>query len=120
MGSYARPMPVIVFEGDQDTTVPPVNAQQAVQQWDTTDGMAMKTSLPSMPTNTTNGISAGGQAYTVDYYGDGQGHELIQSWLVHGMNHAWSGGNSSEQYADPSGPDETAAMYAFFANHPMP
>jgi poly(hydroxyalkanoate) depolymerase family esterase len=120
MGSYARPMPVIVFQGDADTIVPPINAQQAVQQWDTTDGMAMKVTLPSMPMNTTNGTSPGGQTYTVTYYGDRQRRELIQSWLVHGMNHAWSGGSSTQQYADPSGPDETAAMYAFFANHPMP
>ena len=38
----------------------------------------------------------------------------------HGMNHAWSGGSSTEQYADPSGPSETDAMYVFFANHPLP
>jgi hypothetical protein len=36
------------------------------------------------------------------------------------MAHAWSGGNAAEQYADPGGPDETAAMYGFFTNHPAP
>jgi poly(hydroxyalkanoate) depolymerase family esterase len=119
MGSHARVVPLAVFQGDQDTTVPPVNAQQAVQQWQTTDGLILHTSVPSAPTNTSNGTASGGQSYTVSHYGDGQGHELIESWLVHGMNHAWSGGNSSQQYADPSGPDETAAMYAFFVKHPM-
>jgi poly(3-hydroxybutyrate) depolymerase len=79
----------------------------------------LHTSVPSAPTNTSNGTASGGKSYTVSHYGDGQGHELIESWLVHGMNHAWSGGNSSQQYADPSGPDETAAMYAFFVKHPM-
>jgi poly(3-hydroxybutyrate) depolymerase len=120
MGSYARTMPVIAFEGDQDTTVPPINAVQLVQQWQTTDGLAKKSSMPTAPTSTTSGTATGGRAYTVSHYGDGNGHELIQSWLVHGMAHAWSGGSSSQQYSDPSGPDETAAMYAFFANHPMP
>ena len=120
MGSFARVMPVIVFEGDKDTTVPPINAQQAVQQWQTTDGLVMNSSVPSAPTGVSNATSPGGESYTVSTYGDGQGHELIQSWLVHGMSHAWSGGSSTEQYSDPSGPDETAAMYAFFANHPMP
>ncbi|HWE10686.1 MAG TPA: PHB depolymerase family esterase [Solirubrobacteraceae bacterium] len=119
MGSYARVMPVILFEGDQDTTVPPVNAQQAVQQWQSTDGLVSKSSMPAAAMNVTNGTAPGGQTYTISHYGDGQGHEIIQSWLVHGMGHAWSGGSSSEQYADPSGPDETAAMYAFFTAHPM-
>jgi len=36
------------------------------------------------------------------------------------MSHAWSGGCSCEPYSEPKGPDETAAMYAFFAAHPMP
>jgi len=38
--------------------------------------------------------------------------------MVHGMGHAWSGGNSAESYADPGGPNESAAMYDFFASHP--
>jgi poly(hydroxyalkanoate) depolymerase family esterase len=120
MGSHARAMPVIVFEGDQDTTVPPINAQQVVQQWQTTDGLALQSPISATPTSSSDRTAPAGQAYTVNYYGDGHGAELIQSWLVHGMGHAWSGGNSSQQYADPSGPDETGAMYAFFTNHPMP
>jgi poly(3-hydroxybutyrate) depolymerase len=120
MGSYARAMPVAVVQGDTDTTVPPINAQQLIQQWQATDGLALNTSVPAAPTSTTTGTAPGGQSYTISEFGDGRGHELIQSWLVHGMGHAWSGGSTSEPYADPSGPDETAAMYAFFVNHPMP
>lgn len=119
MGSHARAMPVIVFEGDKDTTVPPINAQQAVQQWQTTSGLALGAPVPAAPTSTSSGTTQGGQTYTVDHYSDGRGHELIQYWLVHGMGHAWSGGSSSEPYADPAGPDETAAMYAFFVQHPL-
>jgi poly(hydroxyalkanoate) depolymerase family esterase len=120
MGSHARAMPVVVFQGDKDTTVPPINAQQVVQQWLTTDGLAAKSSIQSAPTSIAGGVAPGGRAYAVSRYGDGHGHELIQSWLVRGMAHAWSGGSSSQPYSDPSGPDETAAMYAFFASHPMP
>ena len=69
---------------------------------------------------TVNGTSAGGQSYTLTTYGNGNGGELIEYWLIHGMNHAWSGGSSTEQYADPSGPSETAAMWAFFSSHPRP
>ncbi|MEA2295526.1 MAG: hypothetical protein QOE86_3165 [Solirubrobacteraceae bacterium] len=124
MGRYARPMPVILFEGDQDTTVPPVNAQQLVQQWQYTDDLAddgaHNGSIPVQPTNVTQGSVPGGHSYTVTEYSDGQNKELLQSWLVHGMGHAWSGGCSCEPYADPAGPDETGAMYAFFMAHPMP
>jgi poly(hydroxyalkanoate) depolymerase family esterase len=124
MGSHARAMPVILFEGDKDTTVPPVNAQQLVQQWQITDDLAddaaANGSIPVQPTSVAPGQVPSGHAYTVTTYSDGHSAELIQSWLVAGMSHAWSGGCSCAQYADPAGPDETAAMYAFFVNHPMP
>jgi poly(hydroxyalkanoate) depolymerase family esterase len=124
MGSYARPMPFIAFEGDADTTVPPVNADQLVQQWlltdDLADDAALNGSIPSTPATTTQGQAPGGESYTIRTYNDHNNTELAQYWIVHGMKHAWSGGNPSQSYADPAGPDETAAMYAFFASHPSP
>jgi poly(hydroxyalkanoate) depolymerase family esterase len=124
MGQHARPMPVILFSGDQDTTVPPVNAQQLVQQWQITndliDDNASNGSIPVSPTKVTQGQVPGGHAYTVTAYSDGKGNELMQSWLVAGMKHAWSGGCGCQQYSDPAGPDETGAMYDFFMAHPMP
>jgi poly(hydroxyalkanoate) depolymerase family esterase len=124
MGAHARPMPFIVFEGDKDTTVPPVNAEQVVQQWqaiaDEADDGSNNGSVPTAPSKVVNGQAPGGESYTLNTYSNGHGAELGQYWLVHGMGHAWSGGNPAESYADPSGPDETAAMYAFFMNHPMP
>jgi poly(hydroxyalkanoate) depolymerase family esterase len=124
MGSHARPMPVILFEGDKDTTVPPVNAQQLVQQWQITDDLAddsqANKSIPVAPVKVAQGQVPNGHAYTVTTYSDGHNGDLIESWLVTGMGHAWSGGCSCAQYADPAGPDETAAMYAFFVKHPMP
>jgi poly(hydroxyalkanoate) depolymerase family esterase len=124
MGSYARPMPFIAFEGDADTTVPPVNADQLVQQWLLTDDLAddglANGSVSSNPASTTSGVSPGGQSYTVKHYNDKSKAELAQYWTVHGMNHAWSGGSPSQQYSDPAGPNETDAMWTFFASHPAP
>jgi sarcosine oxidase gamma subunit len=124
MGSHARPMPFIAFEGDADTTVPPVNADQLVQQWlvtnDLADDGALNGSVPSAPAKTTRGQVPAGKSYTVRTYVDNGDSELAQYWIVHGMNHAWSGGDPSQSYADASGPDETAAMYAFFLSHPDP
>ena len=119
MGARARPLPVIAFEGSKDTTVPPVNADQLVRQWlltdDLADDRAQNGSVSTTPDATDSGQVPGGHAYTVRHY-DG---DLAQYWLVDGMSHAWSGGCSCEPYADPAGPDETAAMYAFFMSHPM-
>lgn len=124
MGKYARVMPAIVFQGDADDIVAPANAPLIVQEWQVTDNYvddgAPSGAIPTSSTSTVNGTSPGGQPYTVTTYGDGNGSELIEYWLIHGMNHAWSGGSSTEQYADPSGPNETAAMYAFFSSHPLP
>jgi poly(hydroxyalkanoate) depolymerase family esterase len=124
MGALARPMPFIAFQGDADTTVPPANADQLVQQWLLTDDLAddgaANGSVPSAPANTTPGFAPGGRTYTVRTYSDNHKAELATYWVVGGMKHAWSGGDPSQLYSDPSGPDETAAMYAFFLSHPAP
>jgi poly(hydroxyalkanoate) depolymerase family esterase len=124
MGSHARVMPAIVFQGDADKVVDPRNAPLIVSEWQVTDDYAddgsLNGSVPTAATNTSFGLSPGGQSYTVTSYGDGHGHDLIDYWVVHGMDHAWSGGSSTEQYADPGGPDETATMFAFFTSHPAP
>jgi poly(hydroxyalkanoate) depolymerase family esterase len=124
MGAQARPVPVIVFQGDADTTVVPANGDRIVREWQVTDDLAddgsNNGSMPVTPTSTTNKQVSGGRSYTVTTYGDGHGGDLIQYWVIHGMNHAWSGGCTCEQYADAAGPSESQAMVAFFLQHPMP
>jgi poly(3-hydroxybutyrate) depolymerase len=122
MGRYARVMPAIVFQGEADRIVAPANGAQIAQEWRVTDNYVASGgpngSIPTNPTNQSSGFAPGGTMYRTDYYGDGHGKELIEYWSIHGMGHAWSGGNSGRQYADPSGPSETDAMWAFFARHP--
>jgi poly(hydroxyalkanoate) depolymerase family esterase len=124
MGAHARVMPVIVFQGEEDTTVPVINAQQLVEQWQATndwaDNGARDGSIPAAPSDIVKGAVPNGRSYTVAHYSDGHGGEFAQYWLVHGMGHAWSGGCSCETFSDPSGPDATAAMYDFFMSHPAP
>lgn len=124
MGSRARVLPFIVFQGDNDTTVPPTNADQAVRAaqvaGDWADEGAENGSIPTAPMKSSFGQVSAGRAYTLRNYSDGHGHELGQYWLVKGMGHAWSGGNPAQQYADATGPDESAAMYDFFMAHPGP
>jgi poly(hydroxyalkanoate) depolymerase family esterase len=124
MGSFARPMPVVVFQGDSDTTVPAVNAEQLVRQWQVTgdwaDDGAANGSVPRMAQKTSFKRGSGRRTASVARYADGRGRELVQRWLVRGMGHAWSGGCSCAANADPRGPNATRAMYAFFMRHPMP
>jgi poly(hydroxyalkanoate) depolymerase family esterase len=124
MGTRARPMPFVIFQGDKDTTVPPINAEQNVRANQVTadwaDDGAQNGSVPTAPTRIVNGQVSGGRSYTINYYANGNGDELGQLWMVHGMGHAWSGGNPAQSYADPAGPNESAAMYDFFVSHPAP
>jgi poly(hydroxyalkanoate) depolymerase family esterase len=129
MGPRARPIPFIAFQGSADTTVPPKNAEQLVQQWLLTDDLAddgaANGSVPNTAAKTSHGFtrtapgSGGlGRFYTVSTYNDRHKSQIGSYWLINGMKHAWSGGAASEQFSDPAGPDETAAMYSFFASHP--
>jgi poly(hydroxyalkanoate) depolymerase family esterase len=124
MGARARPLPFVVFHGDSDTTVPPVNADQHVRAGlltaDLADDGQQNRSVPTSPAKTDQRRVRGGRSYTVRTYANGHGGRLAEYWLVRGMGHAWSGGNPAARYADPSGPSESAAMYDFFVRHRAP
>ena len=122
MGANARPVPVIVFHGDRDFTVPPVNGDQVVRQWIATDDLADDGrddgSVVQSRRRRRSTARPGGRAYEVDLYADRAGAPLIEHWVVRGMGHAWSGGCACEPFTDPDGPDATAASWAFFRAHP--
>src|SRR6201995_3086744 len=87
MGSNARVMPAIVFQGDSDDIVDPANGPLIVNEWPVTDKHALDGSptgsTPTTPLSTTNGTSSGGQSYTVTRYGDQNGNDLINYWVIH-------------------------------------
>jgi poly(hydroxyalkanoate) depolymerase family esterase len=123
MGSAAREVPTIDFQGQSDYTVYPVNGDRVIEQWMETDHLASNGTYNasfSSPTTTTNGQVSGssGHSYTVQTWNDTNGKEIEEYWKINGMGHAWSGGSSSGSYTDPNGPSATNAMYTFFMNHP--
>jgi poly(hydroxyalkanoate) depolymerase family esterase len=123
MGSAAREVPTIDFQGQSDFTVYPVNGDQVIEQWMQTDHLASGGTYNasfSSPSTTTNGqvSGSGGHSYTVQTWNDNNGVEIEEYWKINGMGHAWSGGSSSGSYTDPNGPSATNAMYTFFLNHP--
>jgi poly(hydroxyalkanoate) depolymerase family esterase len=55
--------------------------------------------------------------YTVRRYNDAQG-DLLDYWIIYGLDHAYPGGDPAASFTDPAGPDVTRAAYEFFMAHP--
>jgi poly(3-hydroxybutyrate) depolymerase len=66
------------------------------------------------------GRSAGGHAYTRTLRRGADGRTQVEHWLIHGAAHAWSGGSPEGSFTDPRGPDASAEMLRFFAQHRNP
>ncbi|HXM57409.1 MAG TPA: PHB depolymerase family esterase [Candidatus Dormibacteraeota bacterium] len=123
MGSNARVVPVISFQGESDTTVVPVNGDQVTQQWMETDHLASGGGYAASfgsPSSTTNGQAPGaqGHTFTVRRWTNSAGIEVQEYWTVDGMGHAWSGGSTAGSFTDPNGPGASQAMVSFFDAHP--
>jgi len=96
-------VPTIVFHGDRDTTVNPVNGDQVIAQ------AKPATSLK------TNVVRGNGYVRTIQV--DDTGRSVLEHWFLQGIGHAWSGGNPSGSYTDPRGPDASREMVRFFLQH---
>jgi poly(hydroxyalkanoate) depolymerase family esterase len=101
-----RTVPVIAFHGDADTTVEPGNATHVVEQFSRGPATGVSTSERGP------GRSAAKTVVRRD------GAVIAEQWTVHGLGHAWSGGTAGGSYTDPAGPDASAEMVRFFAEHP--
>jgi poly(hydroxyalkanoate) depolymerase family esterase len=91
-------VPLIVFQGDRDTTVAPVNAAALLGPWDAT-------ARPEV---------VQGPGWTRRVYRDRDGRVVAEWWAVHRLGHAWSGGSPDGSYTDPAGPDASAELVRFF------
>lgn len=97
---------LIVFHGDKDHTVHPVNGEHVLAA-----GLA--------PHRATTGESVqqkakGGRRYTRTLHRAADGDVLAEHWVLHGGGHAWAGGSTSGSYTDPTGPDASREMLRFF------
>jgi poly(hydroxyalkanoate) depolymerase family esterase len=106
-GTHAS-VPTIVFHGDADRTVNPVNGDRVIAQ-----------ATPNATSSriVTHGQSSGGMTYTRTIQSDGSGREVLEQWVLHGAGHAWSGGSPNGSYTDPRGPDASREMVRFFMAH---
>jgi poly(hydroxyalkanoate) depolymerase family esterase len=148
MGAHKRVVPAFVVNASTDMVNNVAMGATAVQQWVATDDLAdngkADGSIPRQPSSVVTDTGAGGTPpgdpcignsrlpcaggvlglksypYTEMRYDDAPGHTVVLVWLIHGANHAFTGGDSRGTFVDPVGPGLGAAMYAFFAAHPLP
>ena len=92
-------VPLIVFQGDRDTTVTPANAAALLSPW----------SGPTPPE------VVPGRGWTRRIYRDGDGRVAAEWWSVHRLGHAWSGGSPEGSFTKPAGPDASAELVRFFS-----
>ena len=96
----------IVFHGDADQTVQPVNGDAIVT--------AAKAQLDDWREETARSRTRSGVDFTRTIVRNMRGLAVIEYWLLHGMGHAWSGGSPAGSYTDGRGPNASREMIRFF------
>ncbi len=104
-------VPTIVFHGDRDSTVNPVNGDEVAAQ---------AIHAATVRSEAEDGVVAGGHGYRRTRFIDARGRALVEQWEIRGAGHAWAGGSAAGSYTDPHGPDASGEMLRFFAEHVGP
>jgi poly(hydroxyalkanoate) depolymerase family esterase len=106
-GRAPRPLPTIIFHGDEDRVVHPSNAAAFLN--------TLERSQPGpLISRTYYGKSGKGRDFTRKLYRSSGGNILLEDWTIHGSGHEWSGGSAFASYTDPRGPDASREMMRFF------
>ena len=100
-------LPIIVFHGDHDTTVHPLNGEAVIEQ-------GLHAHADDVEALVASGAVPNGHRYTQTMHRKSDGTPVGEHWVVHGAGHAWSGGSTRGSYTDPRGPDASREMLRFF------
>lgn len=100
MDGAARPIRASLWQGEEDSVVNPANLDALATMLGQIDGIARA--------DTERRDGAVHATYT-----DAAGRPLVETWLVAGMGHEWSGGDVRGSQTHPAGPPATALMLRF-------
>jgi poly(hydroxyalkanoate) depolymerase family esterase len=112
-------VPLIVFHGDRDTIVAPVNADRLIASSIAASSGFNGDADLRVPA-TTDGGDSPGRSHRRRMHRDVDGKVVAEQWIVHGGSHAWSGGSPVGTYTQAHGPDASAEMVRFFFEHTAP
>lgn len=101
--------PTIVFHGDKDATVNPVNGEQVLAARD-----------GDHKPETKRAKSSNGRDYIQRSYKEAGGRVVAEHWAVHDAGYAWSGSSARGSYTDATGPDASEEMMRFFLANTLP
>lgn len=116
MGARARMVPLLVLHGAADPVVSPANAAALAGQW--ARAMAEISGAAPGPVQRRQETVAGRTVSRELFRTAAGGGVVVESWVVEGLEHAWSGGSPEGSYTDPAGPDASREMVRFFREHP--
>ena len=112
-------VPLIVFHGDRDNMVAPVNADRLIaSRIAASSGFDGGAGL-QVPATSNRGDNPG-RSHRCRMYQDADGTVVAEQWIIHGGSHAWFGGSPVGSYTDAQGPDASAEILRFFLEHPSP
>ncbi len=107
----AHAVPTIVFHGTGDQTVALKNGDAIMARAQAGFGGTVQVEQGQMK------LGKGGRRYSRTTQTLPDGRTSTEFWQIDGAPHAWSGGHPAGSYTDPTGPDASAQMLRFFAQH---
>jgi hypothetical protein len=103
-------IPLIVLYGDQDKVAHPRNSDELMRI------NCVAGTSESAPRATAEIAHAEGvYGHTRNLFNDDAGEAVGEQWMVHGLGHTWSGGDSAGTYTDGNGANASGEMLGFFS-----
>jgi poly(hydroxyalkanoate) depolymerase family esterase len=119
-----RIVPTMIIHGSDDETVDPSHADALVreiaQRDDWLDNDRDDDSFDADPDARVDNPGPCDDdclTHTLRRFEDRDGNVMLESVVIDGLGHAWSGGAAGHDYADPRGPDAGALFWSFFRGH---
>ncbi|MHB9285499.1 PHB depolymerase family esterase [Halobacteriales archaeon Cl-PHB] len=112
-------VPQIVWHGSDDYTVYTCNghecSERACYTNDLVDNDTDDDSIAYSSPDGTGTVSGSDMDADKTVWQDSNGDTVVEEYIVNGMGHAWSGGESGGSYTAPGGPDASQIHWDFFS-----